>query len=127
MMRPQILIVDDDAAVRRALQRLLLQSGYKVLTAAGAEEACAHLENVAADVVLLDLRMPDMSGRTVYHIIVSRWPYLQDRIVIMTGGAQQGDEWVAMQGLPLVEKPFEVAVLLDRIARMLARRREANG
>ncbi len=56
-----------------------------MLPAATGEEACELLEAHDVDVILLRLRMPSMSGQTLFHVVGSRWPHLVPRIVIMSG------------------------------------------
>lgn len=61
--RQTALIVDDIASVREALTRLLQSHGYEVVTAANGADALLLLSGVCVDVILLDERMPVMSGR----------------------------------------------------------------
>ena len=60
-----ILVVDDDASIRRMFQLLLNDTGYRVSTASSGEEAVAFLELVTPDLVLMDLMLPGISGQVV--------------------------------------------------------------
>jgi DNA-binding NtrC family response regulator len=125
-----VLIVDDEAAIRRVLDRALTQAGYGVFTAASGEEAFEILSGNAVDLVLMDLRMPRMSGRTLFHTIRSQWPHMADRIVVTSGDpeAPEHRDWLQMHALPILPKPFELDYVLDVVAARLAvPRREANG
>jgi len=125
-----VLIVDDEAPIRRVLDRTLTHVGYRVFTAASGEEAFEILSGNVVDLVLVDLCMPRMSGRTLYHTIRSQWPYLADRIVVTSGDpeAPEHRDWLQMHALPILPKPFELDYLLDVVAARLAvPRREANG
>ena len=59
---PRVLLVDDEAAMRRSAPRLLVAKGFAVDTAEDGQAALALLETRSVDVLLLDLRMPAMSG-----------------------------------------------------------------
>ena len=61
----RILVVDDEATMRRLLEKLLRMEGYEVVLAGSGEQALAELQNRGADTVLLDMRMPGMSGLEV--------------------------------------------------------------
>jgi DNA-binding NtrC family response regulator len=69
---PTVLIVDDDAALRRAVAITLIDLGYEAAQAADGEAALAWLSHQQADAVLLDLRMPGMDGMDVLRRIRAR-------------------------------------------------------
>ena len=58
-----LLIVDDEAAVRRGLYRMLRPEGYEILTASDGKEGLRHLETIEPGVILSDLKMPHKDGR----------------------------------------------------------------
>lgn len=62
MAKATILIVDDEASVRRILSKVFANEGYEVLSAAGGREAIGMAQERAVDVALVDLKMPDMGG-----------------------------------------------------------------
>jgi two-component system response regulator (stage 0 sporulation protein F) len=113
-MRPlKILIVEDEGAIRRALQRMLSRMGHEILLAANGEEAAELLRSERPDAILMDLRMPGMSGETLYHLIASQYPKLKSRIIVMTGDPEAEDhyEWLEINQLPILMKPFEFSQL----------------
>src|SRR5919201_515135 len=63
--RPTVLVVDDDPAIRSALERALALEGFAVRTAGGGEEALAAVEEAPPQVVVLDVAMPDLDGVAV--------------------------------------------------------------
>ena len=63
--KTQILIVDDEPSARRTLKALLLQEGYDLAFAASGQEALDRVEELAPDVILLDVMMPAMDGFAV--------------------------------------------------------------
>jgi CheY-like chemotaxis protein len=124
------LVVDDEPGIRKVLSRALTQFGHTVVLATTGEEACQVLETSQVDVVMLDLRMPSMSGQTLYHAIVSQWPELVGRVVVMSGDleAKDHESWLSLHNLPVLPKPFEIAQLVDLVTRFTeGPRREANG
>jgi two-component system response regulator MprA len=121
-----VLVVDDDPAIRRALERALSAEGYGVALAEDGEQA---LERVAfepePDVILLDLGLPDMDGVTFAErlradgneipiLVLTARQALTDRVAGLDAGA---DDYLA--------KPFELDELLARV-RALTRRTRAT-
>ncbi len=130
MMASRILVVDDEPAVRRAIEKLLRASGYDVRTAAHGEEACEVLARHDVDVILIDLRMPGMSGATLFHVIVTQWPQYYGRVAVMSGDhdAEETEPWLRINRLPVVLKPFQMDEVLAVIQHILpSRERHANG
>jgi DNA-binding response OmpR family regulator len=122
-VKPRVLIVDDEAALRRTLERVLRGMGYEVVTAADAQLAYEVLHETDVDLVLLDLHMPQMSGDTFFVALVSRWPRLADRIVLMTGDTfAETDHWPReLRACPLLLKPFTLEMLRVTLAATLER------
>jgi DNA-binding NtrC family response regulator len=130
MSQRTILIVDDEPALRRVLSRGLEHAGYRTLTAGSGEEATGVLEQHEVDLVIADLRMPGMSGQTLYHIIASQWPHLVNRVVVMSGDteSEQLKAWLDIHDLPVLPKPFEFSYVLRLVESLTeGRRHEANG
>lgn len=71
-----ILIIDDEAALRQTLARILQRAGFEVTTAANAQEGIALLSQHALDLVYMDIRMPDMNGLEALKAIHSNLPNL---------------------------------------------------
>jgi DNA-binding response OmpR family regulator len=114
---PRILIVDDEAALRRTLERALGGFGCEVLSAADAHVAYQMLDEADVDLVLLDLHLPQMSGDTFYLALTRRWPRLTERIVLMTGDTfPETEHWPAdLKRCPLLLKPFTLEVLRSTV------------
>src|SRR5438309_10655112 len=92
-----VLIVDDDATLRGALESVFAPLGYRVLTAAEPDAAYAILASRPVDAVLLDVRLPTMSGLALYLAIVHRWPQPERRIHFITAEPDAPD------GRPVLE------------------------
>ena len=123
-----VLIVDDDATLRGALESVFAPRGYRVLTAGEPDAAYAMLASGPVDAVLLDVRLPTMSGLALYLAIVHRWPQLERRIAFMTAEPDAPDvrPWLDMHHCTVFPKPFrfqQLAHWLD--ATLLARARTA--
>ena len=84
----QILVVDDEEAVRNILSRFFAKKEYKVLTADTSERAIAILEKEKVDAVLLDIHLPGLNGLETLRKIRASWP---DIAVVMISGQQDED------------------------------------
>jgi PAS domain S-box-containing protein len=119
--RTQVLLVEDDAALRRSSRRMLERQGLRVVEAANGGEALLHLRGgVAVDLVLTDVVMPMMSGRQLVDEIHKVRPELP--AVFMSGYT---DEAIVRHGVLeantlFVQKPFAVEELLSKIALALS-------
>lgn len=115
---PTILIVDDEAGLRRVLERFLERSGYRVLSTGTAEAAYELLVSEEADALLLDIQLPTMSGLALYLAIIHRWPRLEGRIAIMTGDAEAEEvrTWLEHHRCVVLRKPFNLRQVLDWVA-----------
>jgi len=107
--RLRILVVDDEASVRVALQRYLTGRGHEIETTASGRDALARLHDGTFDAVVVDMRMPDLSGEQLYGELQKGDQGHAERVIFTTG--QLLDEGVksflASTGRPCVPKPFE--------------------
>lgn len=114
-----ILLVEDEAFVRKVIAEVLESAGYTLVIAGSAEEALAHRGCLAPlDLLLADMIMPGMSGRELAAELTSFCP--STRVLLMSGYAEQlarcesspcGDEYMT--------KPFSIRVLLRRVREVL--------
>jgi DNA-binding NtrC family response regulator len=124
----RVLVVDDEAAQRVLLQRLLRASGHETETAADGAAALEIIQTRPVDVVVTDVRMPRMDGRE----LLRRVRELDARlpVIVMTAYAELRDavDLVSREGASYyIEKPIEdVQMLRDEIARALTPRPEAE-
>lgn len=126
---PTILVVDDEAGLRRVLERILTRHGYRVLTAGSAETAYELLASEEADALLLDIHLPSMSGLALYLAIIHRWPALEGRIAIMTGDAEAEEvrTWLEHHRCTVIRKPFNLDQVTDWVAAVLRSRDRSTG
>jgi two-component system NtrC family sensor kinase len=106
--RRTILVVDDEADIREALADILLGERHRVVTATSGREALERLSSGHFDVILTDIRMPDVDGCALYEEIERRWPGRARRVVFVTGDtlASALRDFVQASGRPVIEKPF---------------------
>jgi PAS domain S-box-containing protein len=103
-----ILVVDDEAEIRETLAAILTGARHRVVTAGSGREALERMAAQHYDVILTDIRMPDIDGRALYQEIAQRWPTRAACVVFVTGDtlATTLREFVSESGRPVIEKPF---------------------
>ena len=107
--RLHVLVIDDEASVRVALQRYLASRGHEVETTASGKEALARMREDAFDAVIVDMRMPDVSGEQLFQELKARDPSYAERVIFTTGQLVDDSvrSFLASTGRPCVPKPFE--------------------
>jgi len=121
MTRKRILFVDDEAAILASLSNLLRKDRHRwdLVFAAGGPEAARHIERERFDVIITDMRMPDLDGAELLALVKARWP---STARIMLSGHAESD--AVMRALPLVHqfisKPCDVKTLRGVIERCCA-------
>ena len=115
-----ILIVDDEAEIRETLAEILTGARHRVVTVASGREALERMAVEHYDVILTDIRMPDLDGRSLYQEIERRWPERAGRVVFVTGDtlASKLREFAAEGGRPVIEKPFLPSDVRNVVAAM---------
>jgi putative two-component system response regulator len=113
----RILLVDDDAQVRRVMERLLTAEGYQVLQAADGESALVVLTQEHIDTVVLDMAMPGMSGLDVCRNLRSDPRHEHTPVVFVTGMNDREFRREALRAgaTDFLGKPFDEVELLARL------------
>ncbi len=127
----KILIADDDPHIRRILQFLLEQAGYRVLAACDGREALALVVQERPDLALLDLMMPHLDGFAVLEQIRQDREVCRLPVIMLTAHDRTSSRIRGLRGgaNDYVAKPFDQEELLARVANMLETsqaQREAN-
>ncbi len=124
-MSRTILLVDDDALMRRSLAFHMEQAGYKVHTAANAEDAISLAQRTPIDLVILDIGLPGMDGLEALRELRRATQNLP--VVFLTGRRREFDEVLGLElgADDYITKPFDVDVVLARVKAVL-RRAEKN-
>jgi two-component system response regulator AtoC len=123
----QILIVDDDESIRRMLAAVLAREGFQTVTASDGEEGLALFRSSSPDIVLMDIRMPGMSGIEVMSAMLELRPGAA--VILMTAYADLATAVQAIKNgvFDFVIKPFdlaEIGLLVNRAYQMREMRRE---
>ncbi|MDD3853036.1 MAG: response regulator [Syntrophomonadaceae bacterium] len=114
-MGNRILIVDDQKGVRRLLEELFKRESWEVFIAGDGLEAVTEVERINPDIVLMDMKMPNMNGLEASEQILSRFP--DTYIVMMTAYGEMDVVKLALEtGVKrCVTKPFDIMVLRDLV------------
>ena len=124
-----ILVVDDSESVRETLAMLLGKAGYVVEQAAGGAEAIKAMKAMVPDLILLDIRMPEMDGTEVCRRLKEAEATREIPVIFLSGLRETGDKTRAFEagGVDFLTKPFEIQEVLVRVRTHLAlRRAQAN-
>ncbi len=114
-MPNKILIVDDQKGVRRLLEELFKKEGWSVYIAADGLEAISMVKEAIPDIVLMDMKMPNMNGLESSAVILKEFP---DMIIIMM--TAYGEMDVVKKALEVgvkrcITKPFDILNLRDLV------------
>lgn len=122
----QILVVEDEAHIARALGVALGALGEVRLTTTTRAALRALDEDVEWDLVLCDLLLPDGTGQEVHEHATQRSRALAGRFVFVTGGAPLPElrAYVLASGCEVILKPFTQAVMVERVSRWLRERQD---
>ncbi len=117
----RVLVLDDDLDVLRTTAELLELDGHEPLQATSAREALGILCSRDVDVVISDVRMPDIDGLEFYRLVSARRPALADRFIFASGDTLRPEAARAIRdiGRPCLEKPFlpdEIRAILRHLA-----------
>ena len=118
----RVVVVDDDDKVREVTEMVLAGAGHSVRATANGFEALRWLEEQPWDLLILDLRMPEIDGPTLYREVLTRWPAAGSRVLFVSGVAEMPhhDHTVKALNVPVLFKPFTLDALRAEVTRMLA-------
>jgi DNA-binding response OmpR family regulator len=122
----RILIVDDEPMVRDTLGQVLVDEGYVVDTAVDGEDALDRVHDARPDAILLDLMMPGMNGRQFLQALRNEPAYAHVPVLIMTAVHGLEVNLASIGASEVVEKPFQVEDLLNKVALAVYRSRDAD-
>ena len=112
-----ILLAEDNASSQKVILQMLKRLGYRADVVANGIEVCQALERQNYDIVLMDVRMPEMDGLEATRTICQRWPMDRPKIIAITAFALEGDRdrCLAAGMDDYITKP----VKMDELAEML--------
>ncbi len=122
----RILVVDDEPGITSALAYLLRRSGYAVEMAANGRIALAKLQEQTYELILCDLRMPELDGPGFYEALQQHYPQLRQRIIFLTGDtlSPEARAFLDKVDVPRLAKPFR-ALDVRRLVRQVLQKSSA--
>ena len=122
--RPSVLVVDDDAVIRKTLSRILKTKGYYVLTVETGKQAIAASKKRFFNVALIDVRLQDMEGTALIDKLKETEPRMIRIIVTGYPSMDSAIEAVNRNADGYLVKPIDVHELLAMIEKQLRKQRE---
>jgi PAS domain S-box-containing protein len=115
-----ILLAEDNASSQKVILQMLKRLGHRADVVANGIEACQALERQNYDIVLMDVRMPEMDGLQATRTIRQRWPVNGPKVIAITAHALQGDrEKCLSAGMDeYITKPVKMIELSDVLKRV---------
>jgi DNA-binding response OmpR family regulator len=122
----RVLIVDDEPMVRDTLGQVLTNEGYVVDLAIDGITALERVRAARPDAILLDLMMPGMNGKQFLKVLRDEPAYAHVPVLMMTAVHGVALDFATLGASEVVEKPFDVDDLLNKVALAVYRSREAT-
>ncbi len=118
---PEILVIEDEANIRKLARANLSASGYKVLVAGDGEEGLKIAQGEHPNLILLDLRLPGISGWDVLMVLKTDRKLQKIPVIIMSATVPQDQEYkfTIMRTAGYLVKPFEIDELLGKVKQVL--------
>jgi DNA-binding NtrC family response regulator len=122
----RILVIDDDATVRRSLEAVLKEDGYEVDVAEDGKEAIAKSKAKLYNLALVDLRLPDMDGIELLTAMREAVPKMAKIIITGYPSLENAIEAVNRSADGYIVKPYTMEDLLRKIKEQLQKQQEAK-
>jgi len=118
-----LLLVDDEAAFREVISERLADHGFRVEQAGTGEHALKQLSEFAFDVLIVDLRLPGISGREVLDEALARYPEIIVIVITGFGTVREAVEITRLGAEGFITKPFQFEELLHELQAAIEKRR----
>ncbi len=117
----RILVVDDEPAILAFLKKVLGSDGYDVATAGSGREALEMIKEQGYGLIISDIRLPGLSGAELYDELGGIAPFLQKRVIFITGDVISADtrEFLKKTRAPYINKPFDITILKQEVKRVI--------
>ncbi len=117
-----ILIVDDEPAIRNILSRIISGKGHQTHTVPDGKAALAELDEKAYDLLIVDLKMFGLSGMKLYETLNKERPDTANKIIFITGDTmtEETNDFLTSSGRPYLAKPFRPDEIIDVVEKELA-------
>ncbi|MFZ3047424.1 MAG: response regulator [Desulfatirhabdiaceae bacterium] len=123
MKRPSILLVDDEVAFANNLQKLLSKRGYDVIVVYNGSDAVNAVGEKEFDVIVLDMKMPEMDGITTLKKIKQNMPHVEVVILTGHGSVESGIEGMKLGAFDFLIKPVRIEDLQEKVSEAYRRKR----
>jgi DNA-binding NtrC family response regulator len=114
-----ILIIDDDRQLSISFTKILTQEGYETTAAFNGQQGIEQAERLQPDLVILDIRLPDMSGIEVFEIVHERFPKLPVIMITAFGNTETAIDAIQKGAYDFIYKPFDVPEMLELVKKGL--------
>jgi len=121
-LNQNILVVDDDAEVRKTLSSILLKEGYLVETAENGKQALRASEKSRFEVALIDIKLRDMEGTELLHRLEEKQPHMVKIIITGFPTLENAVKTVNEGADGYILKPFDIEKLLEMIKKHLTKK-----
>lgn len=118
----RVLVVDDEESVRALLERVLAREGYTVATAANGEDALGKVSRLDIEMVLLDIKMPGMSGMEVLRQLNASRPDIGVVMVTSVADMQTAVEAMKLGAHDYITKPFNADEVVRTVQKAIQKR-----
>jgi CheY-like chemotaxis protein len=120
--KAKILVVDDEIVIRQFVSQILVEEGHEVEAVDSAEGALEEVNSKEYQAIMLDIKMPGMSGIELYQLLQKISPRLADKVVFITGDVMGTSTmaFLSKTKAPYIIKPFDATQLKAEINRVLA-------
>lgn len=125
---PKILVIDDELNIRKLAEANLSASGCQVATAVNGEDGLQQARFQYPDLILLDLKLPGMSGWDVLAALKVDAKLREVPVIVMTGSVQAGqqEKALSMGAAGYLTKPFAAGELLCQVEQALEKRHDST-
>lgn len=125
MNKGRILVIDDEDIVRTSCSRTLVPEGYEVTLVKSGFDGLALLEQEPVDLVLTDLKMPEIDGIEILRRVKEKWPQIE--VIIITGyqTVDTAVKSIKLGAFDYLEKPFTPDGLISSVAKAFAHKKTA--
>jgi two-component system NtrC family sensor kinase len=117
----RVLVVEDEESLRDFLVEALETEGYIAEMAKGGEEAIKFIEKRDYDIIITDMKMPGLTGQSIYNYVKKQDQALAERMIFITGDilGKETQNFFKITGAKFVEKPFQLNDLLSHMVELL--------
>ena len=122
LARARILVVDDEPIVQQFLTEVLTEEGHEVEIVDNGDDALERIDSEDYDVILLDVKLPGMSGIELYEYMQKAVKSLASKVIFITGDVMSADTMVFIKsaGTSYITKPFDAEQLKKDIDRIIS-------